>query len=295
MPAVALIGMFDGVHLGHKALLEAARAISCSEGLRTFVFTFTSHPLATIRPEDAPPCLTPAPLKCNLLLQSGADEVRMQDFTPEFRALTAEEFLRILHSRYGVDVLLMGFNHRFGSDGCSDFDFYRRAGERAGVDVRLCSEKMEVDGLTVSSTAIRCALGAHDIALANGMLGRPYSIDGIVGHGREIGRTIGFPTANLQPSCPDQLIPPIGAYAAKATTADGAEYPAMLNIGCRPTIASSLPSTIEAHLIGYNADLYGSPLSISLLSYLRPERRFTSLEALRAQLSRDLAAVKQLF
>lgn len=294
MQAIAIIGMFDGVHLGHQALIAQAKSIAAESGLRTLVCTFPAHPLATIRPELTPPCLTPAPVKCNLLLEAGADEVRLFDFTPQLKALTAEEFMRMLKEQCGVSHLLMGFNHRFGADGKGDFSHYRQAGEKAGINVLLSTVKAEVDGHTISSTAIREAIKNGEMQSAAAMLGRGYCIDGIVQHGRQIGRTIGFPTANVAPAFAGQLIPPTGAYAAIATTADGQSHPAMVNIGHRPTIAHGLPATIEAHLIGYSGDLYGRPLTLAFADRLRPERRFDSLDSLQAQLRQDLDRATQI-
>lgn len=294
IPAVAAIGMFDGVHLGHRALVAEARQMAQAKGMRTSIFTFPGHPLAVINPELAPPTLTPASEKCALLRAAGADEVCLLEFSPGLRSLTAARFMEMLMHDYGVSTLLMGFNHRFGSDGLHDFAFYHKTGADIGMDVRLSTQKVEVGGSIVSSTAIRAAIAAADMPRANDMLGRRYGISGTVAHGLQIGRTIGFPTANLQPSCHTQQIPACGAYAAIAITDKGSRHPAMVNIGHRPTISPHLPPSIEAHIIGLSEDLYGRSLTIEFCAYLRAEQQFPSLAALTAQLAQDRATTLSL-
>lgn len=283
---VATIGMFDGVHRGHLHLLGQLRELASARGLEPVVVTFSDHPLSVIAPERTPALLMPFGERVEALGREVA-RVEILDFA-DVRQLTAADFMRRLVDAYGVKVLLMGFNHGFGSDRIKDFDVYRRIGAETGLDVVWASESPD---LTVSSSLVRWAVSGGDVALAADLLGRPYELVGTVVEGRHLGRTIGFPTANLRLSEPRQLVPAEGVYACRAVT-DGAEYPAMVNIGRRPTVDSSEhpERTIEAHIISFDGNLYGRRVRIRLVARLRGERPFGSLEALRAQLVNDRAA-----
>lgn len=293
MERAVAVGMFDGVHLGHQALVGQLAQCAKTSGLSSCVITFADHPLRQIRPEKAPRLLTTCRQKTELLRQAGADEVIALDFNDELRRLTAREFMRETKERLGVKLWLMGFNHRFGSDGISDFNEYRRIGRELGIEVELAScEVVEGIDLPVSSSLIRKSLDEGGVDQANRMLGRPYSIIGTVEEGLRIGRTIGFPTANISPEMQNQEIPKNGAYACEAVI-DGQEWPAMTNIGHRPTIGEGLDATIETHVIGFEGDLYGKHVEVRFIKRLRDECRFGDLECLKKQLAFDLESVLQ--
>ena len=292
---LAAIGTFDGVHTGHRHLLGLLTTEARTRGLAPAVVTFTNHPLEVIRPERVPPTLTPYPQKEALLKALGVSVIPMK-FDEELRRLTASEFMTMLRERHGVDALVLGYDTRFGHDRPQSFDDYAAIAASAGMQVILASALTDTaDALPVSSTRIRAAIAAGDITTADSLLGRPYEISGTVVHGRAIGRTIGFPTANVAPDCPGQLMPPNGVYAVAATLPSGVTMPAVANIGLRPTVdPSAAPErTLEVHIPGYSGDLYGKHISVGFLRRIRPERRFAGLDELKGAIAADIASLNR--
>jgi len=285
---MAAVGMFDGVHLGHLHLLDHLRGEAAKRQLQPLAVTFSNHPLSVIAPERSPKLLS-APEAKMLQLAYQHVAVRMIQFTPELRRTSARRFLTMLREQWGVKAMLLGFNNRFGHDAPSDFNTYRDMAMEEGIELLPSSEKQTPAGEKISSSAIRRHLQQGRVEQANAMLGRPYLIQGMVEHGQAIGRQIGFPTANIHPSFSEQLIPGCGVYAGNVLVPDGSQHPAVVNIGRRPTIGSETdaPPTIEAHLIDYNGDLYGAPITLNFAAFLRPEKRFPSLDALAAQIAAD--------
>lgn len=284
---VATIGMFDGVHIGHRRVVEQIHFIARERGMKSAIFTFVRHPMTEIRPADVPKAISTVAQRASLIVEAGADSVYFLNFNNALRSLTAAEFMHRLHTAYGVDVLVMGYNHHFGSDRLSEFDAYRRIGMAEGIEViQACEHTIDSIDTHICSSEIRQALADGLIALANIMLGRVFAISGIVGHGRNIGHTIGFPTANVQPFLPNQLIPASGAYAAYAITGGGM-YPAMVNVGVNPTVSADNSLKIEAHLIGYDGDLYGKVIEVGFIELMRRECKFNSLDDLKTQLTAD--------
>ena len=284
----AAVGMFDGVHTGHQHMLRELRAGAEARGLLPAAFTFDIHPLQLVAPGRAPRLLTPLDDKVRLLRHYGAADVQVLAFTPSLRALTAREFFTLLRDSYGVRYVLAGYNHRCGSDGASGDD-YAAIGRELGLTIERAGE-YTAPGVAekISSSAIRRSLCEGRVELAAAMLGRPYEIAGTVGHGRGIGHTIGFPTANLQPGCPQQQVPAGGVYAARARV--GEQWlPAMVNIGTCPTVGGR-DTRIEAHVIGIDANLYFQPLSLRFAARLRDERAFGNVDELCAQLRADRQA-----
>lgn len=291
-PAVATIGTFDGMHLGHQHLAARLLDEARSRGGRAMVFTFGNHPRQA-------PLLMPVAEKVGWLERMGI-EVSVLDFTPELKSMSAGDFMARLAGEYGVTTLLMGFNNHFGHDRPDRFEGYVELGARLGIDVVPVTEVL-LSGVErgVSSSAIRRLLVECRPEEAWAMLGRPYKVGGIVAHGKEVGRTIGFPTANVEPLCGEQLIPGRGVYAARVRllSGNGAVYPAMLNVGHRPTVdVKGAPVSIEAHLLGgFAGQIYGCDVEVEFLKYLRPERRFDSLDGLKRQLTDDARRVTTLF
>ncbi len=286
----AAVGMFDGVHLGHCDLVAEVCAHARDMGGASAIFTFDRHPLSVVAPERSPRMLTTVDQRCEYLRMAGADEVHVLKFDDELRSLSAEDFMRKLRMEHGVGLMVLGFNHRFGHDCLRSLDQYRTAGLSAGMDVCQAKE-LVIEGCegVVCSSAVRSALDYGDADQARLMLGRNYALRGRVGSGRQVGRTIGYPTANVVPDQANQLIPKKGAYAGLLNGS-----PAMINIGSRPTLGAQLPVTIEAHVIGYEGNLYGKAVELQFVSRLRDERKFDSLDALRTQLAHDRAAVLKL-
>lgn len=294
-PAAATIGMLDGVHLGHRLVLDRLRSLAAGRSLSSLVITFSSHPAAIVRPDAVPPMLTTVAERLSLIEATGnVDYCRLLPFDASLRAMSAREFLALMRDSFGVRLLLMGFDHRFGSDGAtlSRTDYHSIASS-LGIDLVDAPRLTLPDsGVDVSSSSIRRYLSDPSSPrpeLARIALGRPYSVSGKIVKGKQLGHTIGFPTANLLPDDSAKLIPAFGVYVALASLPDRPDLPAIVNIGHRPTVDLSpdAPVSIEAHIIGLDADVYGSPLTLSFLSFLRHEHRFPSLEALTLQLAAD--------
>lgn len=280
------VGMFDGVHLGHRHLLGELSEIARGRGLTPLAVTFPEHPLACIRPEAAPGLLS-LPSEKSAMIEALGIEVAMLPFTPGLRATSAGGFLAMLRERFGAEAMLLGFNNRFGHDAPADFNDYVALARGEGMEMYAGTE-FDLRGDAVSSSAIRRALADGDAGRAAAMLGRRYTVCGIVGHGRRLGRTIGFPTANITAASERKLLPAPGVYAAEATLPDGETLAAMVNIGFNPTVNDNAGrQTVEAHLIGFDGDLYGHTLTLGFAARLRSERCFPSVEALSAQLRSD--------
>lgn len=284
---VVTVGSYDGVHLGHRALIDRLVAEARSSGGESIVLTFEPHPRITLGRAEGLLLLTTLDEKVRLLETLGVDNVIVIPFDRTFSALSGEEFVReYLLRRLGARTLVVGYDHRFGHDRDGCFDDYAAHGRRLGIEVLRLERYDAPGGEHISSSEIRRALAAGEVARANAMLGYRYALEGTVVDGFKVGRTLGFPTANLRPDYADKLVPAAGVYAVRAR-AEGRTYPGMLNIGTRPTLAGDGRTSIEAHLIGFGGDLYAQTLRVEFVARLRDERRFASPEALAAQLARD--------
>ena len=282
MRKVATIGFFDGVHKGHQFLFEHLRKEADQRGLMPLIVTFQQHPRVLLQSDYVPQLLTTAEERQALLGAYG--EVLMLPFE-QIQALTAAEFMTLLRDRYEVSVLLMGYDHRFGADRLHRPQDYRLIGEALGIEVLTMSEYVEGE-LHVSSTEIRLALEKGNIAVANELLGHPYSLSGTVVHGKAFGRTIGFPTANIQPTDPHKIIPKTGVYMAQIVER---EKTALLKDKSMPAFVNIDPQgVIEAHIPSYKGDLYGRQMEIRFERFIREERHFDSAEALRRQIKDDI-------
>lgn len=285
------IGFFDGVHRGHQYLLRQLCEVASERALCPMVCTFAQHPAQVLRRGDAPHLLTSLNEKQRYLREMGIAECLVLDFTPELARLTAREFMRDVLMPKGVRLLLMGYDHRFGSDR-ADYAACRTFGEELGIEV--CLEKpFAEDACTFSSSLIRKSLAAGDVRAAAAMLGRPYALEGKVVEGRRVGTSLGFPTANILVAESQKQIPARGAYAVWACINDG-RFAAMTNIGTRPTLQNGTDVSIETHLLDYQGDLYGQPLRLEFVERLREEASFASLEALRQQLEDDARQTRQI-
>lgn len=289
---IATVGMFDGVHLGHRHLLRSLIDAGDRLGLSPMAITFTRHPLHVIAPhQPLPLSVSTLPERLVQLESTGVGECLLLDFDTRLMHMSARDFLRMLRDEFGVRAFLTGFNNRFGCDTSLTFDDYTRIAREENIEL-LCATRF-TDGISdtlISSSAIRTLIGTHgDVAGAAAMLGRPFSLTGTVIHGKAIGRTIGYPTANLRPIDDRCLIPLNGVYACQALLPgnEGLVLPAMVNIGNRPTFNDSRGRSIEAHVIGLDRDIYGATVTLRFLQRLREERKFDSPQALRDQLAAD--------
>ena len=281
----ATIGFFDGVHLGHVHLLHELMDAAAERGLKSMAITFPEHPRQILQSDYRPRLLSNPEDKMKLLEKTGIDYCFPLHFTTALAAMDARSFMTdFLQKRLGVCTLLVGHDHHFGHDTNLTVDDYKRIGREIGMEVIPATAYLH-DGSPISSSRIRRELVAGNVKAANAMLGYRYTITGTVIHGLQNGRKMGFPTANLGPYCEFMQMPADGVYSALATV-DGETWPAMLNIGFRPTFQGKA-RTIEAHLLGFDRDIYFHELTLEFVDFLRPERRFESPQELAAQLELD--------
>lgn len=290
-PLEVALGFFDGLHLGHQRIVARAVEIARERARRAALFTFRHHPMRILRPAQAQPLLTTFEEKVDLLAETGIDDIIWLEFTTDFSQLSPEEFARdFLLARLHARGVVAGFNYRFGHGARGDVQTLTHLGHRLGFDTDVVSG-LDVDGQMVSSTRLRALVADGDVVGAGRLLGRPYSAVTEAVHGRGRGRTIGFPTANLSVP-PDKLLPADGVYAARVRVG-GTLHDAVANIGVRPTFGQSR-RVLEVHVLDFTGDLYGRQIEIAFVDRLRGERKFDSVNALVAQISRDVDRARQL-
>ena len=292
-PFVATVGSFDGVHLGHRAVIERTVREAEQEGLASVVITFDGHPSEVLR-RSAPPLITGTTEKIRYLAPLGADAILLLPFTQELAALSMSDFIGQLRE-IGLRRMVLGYDSRFGSDTAGiPFDLFDKKMAALGVPVERVAP-VSPGGTEISSSRIRALLAEGRIPEAEALMGHSYSLCGYVAEGRQIGRQMGFPTANIVPEGAAPLIPRDAVLAAEVLL-DGVTYPAMAYYGTAPTIsADDRDYRIEAFLLDFSGDLYGDRVEISFLLYLRGDKRFDSLEELRAQLLEDEEATRDFF
>ncbi len=289
-PSVVALGAFDGIHLAHQKILAMARERARALGLRALACTFDPHPLAILQPDRAPVPITELSEKLARIAAQGLDATVVIPFTLEFSRMEAEAFVEeVLCDRLKAREVVVGFNHTFGRGARGDARLLAKLGPRFGFVVHVMPP-LSVDGVVVSSSAIRRALREGDVARVGRLLGHSYTVRGRVLRGKGRGRQLGFPTANLKPE--RELLLPPGVYAARASW-DGGGSGAVVNVGVRPTFGEG-EYWVEAHLLDFSEDLYGKVLTLAFLERIRPEQEFPGVEALRAQVARDVAAAARL-
>lgn len=289
-PCVATIGFFDGVHLGHRFLIEQVKELAKDQGLRSALITFPVHPRQVMKSDYRPELLTTPEEKIELLKAQGVDYCIMLDFTVELSQLSAFSFMKdILQQRYNVSTLIIGYDHRFGHNRSEGFEDYVRYGQQIGMNVHRAQACM-IDDLNISSSLVRAHLLEGKIDLSTRYLGYNYSIEGVVVGGYRVGRTIGFPTANLDLRESNKLIPSDGVYAVRVEV-KGCLYAGMLNIGYRPTLDNGSKKSIEVHILRFDEDIYDEKIRLYFVSRIRSEMKFSGLDELIAQLKRDAAFV----
>lgn len=287
----ATIGFFDGVHQGHRYLLDRLVVLARENALTSMVITFANHPREVFNPDNSISLLSTNDEKSALIESLGIDKCLMLSFDKNLANLTSEQFLKILSEKYCVKLLMVGYDHHFGSDLNSTIDDYLRYGEKYGIRVHL--EEVLLDNkIDISSSKIRKALLQGNLKTANAYLGYIFTFSGIVISGKKLGRTIGFPTANILLDS-KKIVPCHGVYAVKINI-DADVYIGMLNIGNRPTVRGEFIS-LEVHIIDYEGDLYGIYISLSLYEYIREEKKFPSKEVLKEQLEIDKRVVIDYF
>jgi len=291
-PVAATIGNFDGVHLGHQAMLGRVTAAARARRLASCVFTFEPHPREFFSPAAAPTRLSSLREKCGLIGSFGIERVHVRRFDGAFAGLAPEAFVRDLLAReLKARWVLVGEDFRFGAKRAGDAALLRRLGDAHGVEVETMPNVLHA-GQRVSSSAVRRALAAGDLAAAEALLGRPYCISGRVVHGDKLGRALGFATANVQ--LRHNRPPLTGIYAVRVQGAGDDARPGVASLGVRPTVTASGKAVLEVHLFDFSRELYGSHLRVEFLHKIRDEEKYPDLETLRAQIARDCEVARAL-
>ena len=283
---VVATGFFDGVHTGHRLVIKQLVEAAAARGDESMVVTFWPHPRNVLQKEARSlRLLTTLAEKKRMLMDLGVDKVEVLRFTKDFSMMTTEEYLRMLINDYGASAILVGYDNRMGCD-AKDADQVGRTAERLGLEVIRTDMVPSAKGYAVSSTKIRQCLEEGAVEEASAMLGYEYSLQGVVVAGNRLGRTLGFPTANMQLYEPLKLVPGNGVYFVRVNTVGRSLY-GMCNIGLRPTVSAGNSRTIETNIFDFDEDIYGLDLEITFIRKIRDEIRFASLEDLKAQLARD--------
>jgi len=290
-PVFLAIGVFDGVHLGHQAVIRRALEDAEAAGGTAVVVTFDPHPVRVMRPQQAPRLLTSTQHKAQLMERLGVSELLVLPFTPEFSAMPPEAFVLALHTACRpLREICVGHTWSFGRNRAGNLALLKQMGDKLGFD-EIGLPVVKIGEEVVSSTSIRAAVETGDLERASRFLGRDFAILGTVVHGDQLGRTIGFPTANL--SAHNEQFPPNGVYAVEAFY-EGRTLPGVVNIGVRPTIeTASGQRVLELHLFDFTADIYGQDVEVIFRRFLRPEQKFAGLDALKAQIALDVADARR--
>ena len=287
------IGFFDGVHLGHQQIIRQTVVDARQHEAEAVVITFDRHPSTIVAPDRVPPLIYSTAQRLRSIKSLGVDHLMLMHFDHELSQQTGEAFVRQITADAGRLIsVCVGASFTFGHKRSGDVALLRKLGSELHFNVHGLAA-VALDGEPVSSTRIRETIREGNLDAAGQMLGRTYSLGGKVIQGAQVGRKLGFPTANLEIT--GRVVPPNGVYAAHADI-DGQRYHAAVNIGCRPTLEGGTPTvTVEAHLIDFAAEIYGADLELSFVGRIRDEQRFPSLDALRDQISKDIMAARQMF
>lgn len=290
-PSVATIGFFDGVHRGHRALIERAEGAAGHRGVRTVAVTFDRHPMEVVRPSTQPPLLTTLERRVRTLLEAGADRVLVLPFTEELARLSPGAFVeRVILDVLDARLVVVGTNFRFGHRAAGDVALLTELGAPHGVEVDAV-DVLHLHGVPISSTEIRRRVAEGDVAWAGEALGRPHVLDGVVVRGDRRGRRLGVPTLNVEVP-PILAFPANGVYAGHVTTPSG-RFAAVTSVGTRPTFGGDTV-TVESHLLDFDGDLYGARVEVEFAYRLRDEIRFDSVSELVAAMHDDIARGREL-
>lgn len=296
-PCVATIGFFDGVHLGHRFLIEQVKRHAAERGMASLLLTFRTHPRQVMQSDYRPALLSSYEEKCALLASTGADYCLTMDFSPELAAMPARTFMEsVLKRALSVQVLVIGYDHHFGHGKTDGFPQYVTYGKEIGMEV-IQADAYPLNGINVSSSVIRTCLSEGEVGMAAQCMQHPYTLTGRVVNGFRVGHELGFPTANIQPDEPLKLIPKNGVYAVRVKD-EGAPgktpFPGMLNIGTRPTLDNGESRSIEVHLLDFDGDLYDRTLTVEFVRRLRDEKKFRNRGELINRLKADEQEVRSI-
>ncbi len=288
---ILTIGTFDGVHLGHKKILNQLLQKKQETGFETFIFTFDPHPRKVLFPEQTDlKLVTETEEKINLLNVSGIDHVLLYPFNKTFSEISPEDYIsNLLVEKLKAKIIIVGYDHRFGKNRAGNLELLLSFSEKYNYEVIEISAE-DIDSINISSTQIRKAIEAGEIQKANQFLGYNFFVTGKVTEGKKLGRTIGFPTANIVLDCVDKIIPKQGVYAVVATIKNGT-FNGMLNLGINPTVSSNNQLKMEVHLFDFNEEIYGETIKIEFKERIRDEKKFADLSQLKEQLKIDMEKV----
>ena len=286
------VGTFDGLHLGHRFIVEQLVDTAKIHNLKSVILTFDPHPRKVLFLERGLNLILSPEEKVEVLSTTGIDYLVVHRFDKNFASINSEDFMnKVMVGKLGMRHLVSGFNNHFGCDRMGDVEVLKQYGHRFGFEVSRLDAAM-LNGISASSTSVRNALLEGDVETAASILGYSYYISGTVVHGRHIGTKIGFPTANIQPDCTDKLIPKLGVYAAEFQV-DGALYKSVVNIGENPTVSNNGVTTIEAYILDFKKDIYGKNVRVYLNRRIRDQKKFSDLEQLAEAINNDIAAVQK--
>lgn len=290
----ATIGMFDGLHRGHASLIEELRLEARSHSMKSAVITFREHPQKVLRPDSDLRMIMSLDDRIKAIGNMGVDYVVLMDFDLQLAQLDSYSYIKLIRDNYGVGTLVTGFNHRFGHNREEGFDDYRKHGSALGVKLVRANE-YHGECSPVSSSIIRRLILAGKVDDATNCLGHSFVLHGIVEHGFEVGHKLGFPTANVGNIDPSLIVPHRGAYVVKVRVGNENTLGGMANIGVRPTVGNgNCDQSIEVHIFDFSDDIYGQPITVEFIKFLRSELKFDSVEELKLQLEKDYARSKQI-
>ncbi|MFT6204536.1 MAG: riboflavin kinase/FMN adenylyltransferase [Spirosomataceae bacterium] len=291
--AVVTSGTFDGVHIGHQKILKSLNELAAAKGGESVVLTFWPHPRMVVSQDSQQlKLITTIDEKIELIEKLGVKHLLVIPFTREFSELSAEKYVQeVLINTIGTKTLVIGYDHRFGKNREGGFDYLEKNSHRFGIDLQEIP-RQEIEDLTISSTKVRNALTDGKVLLATNLLGRNYQFTGIVAKGRQLGRQLGFPTANVQVKDNYKLIPANGVYAVRVVVRDNAHL-GVMNIGNRPTV-EGIGRTQEVHIFDFNNDIYGELVTVEIIAFIRHEVKFSSIAELKNQIEVDSEKAKVL-
>ena len=286
------VGTFDGLHVGHRPIVQTLVETASKKGLKSLILTFDPHPRKVLFPDRGLNLILSPEEKVEVLSTTGIDYLVVHHFDKNFASINSEDFMnKVMVGKLGMRHLVSGFNNHFGCDRMGDVEVLQQYGRRFGFEVSRLDAAM-LNGISASSTSVRNALMEGDVTSAASILGYSYYISGTVVHGRHIGTQIGFPTANIKPDCADKLIPKAGVYAASVQV-EGNLFQSVVNIGENPTISDSNNTTIEAYILDFDGDIYGKNVRVYLYRRIRDQKKFSNLEQLALAIENDIAEVKK--
>lgn len=288
----ATIGMFDGMHRGHLTLINALKKEAAARHQSSAIITFKQHPQLVVNTQDSPKALMTLDKKIEAITATSPDYLVLLDFDKKLAQLTAREFMEMMHDQFGVRTLVMGYNHRFGHERNTTFAHYVETGKDVGIDVVKAPEYLG-EYAPVSSSIVRQLIAGGRVEDAMNCMGHPFELAGKVIHGFHNGRGIGFPTANVGELAPSIILPHNGAYAVMVEVEDK-WYQGMVNIGRRPTLDNGDAISIEVNIFDFDDDIYGKPITLHFVRFLRLEFKMVSIEQLREQLTHDKQLSQQI-